>query len=416
MDYFARSVAFRHLTSNIRQNLLTVGVVTISVTLIVYLGALIGGLQKRLIQSVTGAIPHVVIRQPEREPIAAWELPGSQGDDPLYVGSAVRLEQRRRKIEDWPAWIPRLRSFDPGIIGVAPIVEGQGFLTRAAKRKAVRVNGVTPGEFNAIIPLESHLTAGRFFGLNAGEVVLGRKLADEFAVRLGDKVRIVSEEGNAESYTIAGIFETEYTQVDEGSVFIPLRDSQALFALGGAVTSIGLKLAQVYDANAIADRLAQMLPYEVESWMRKNQNLLDAMRTQDQSAALILGFTTIAAGFGIAAILITAVMNRLREIGILKAVGATRRQMLSIFALEGILVAAIGGVAGAAAGAGLSLAAVHWWQAGVVARTGAPFQADLRPALVLGAIGLAIVVGFLAALYPAWRAARVNPVEVIRGA
>jgi lipoprotein-releasing system permease protein len=327
----------------------------------------------------------------------------------------VKLQQRQLKIEDWSAWVPRLRSFDPGITGVSPMVDRQAFLIRAAKRKAVRVNGVVPEHFNAIVSIQSRLVAGRFFGLNAGEVVLGRKLADEFAIRLGDKVRLLSEEGNAESYTLAGIFESEFTSMDEGTLFIPLRDAQALFALGGAVTSIGLKLEQVYDANAIADRLALVVPYEVESWMRKYENILDALRTQDQSMALILGFSTVAAGFGIAAILITSVMSRLREIGILKAVGATRRQVLSLFAFEGVLVAAIGALIGEAAGVLLSLAAVRWWQAGVVARTGAPFQAEFRVELMLGAMALALVVGFLASLYPAWRAARVNPVEVIRG-
>jgi lipoprotein-releasing system permease protein len=158
-----------------------------------------------------------------------------------------------------------------------------------------------------------------------------------------------------------------------------------------------------------------MVPYEVESWMRKNENLLDALQTQTQSTALILGFTTVAAGFGIAAILITAVMSHLREIGILKAIGATRRQILTAFALEGVLVAAIGGALGLGTGAGLAIAAQHWWQAGVVARIGRPFSVLITPELLLGSFALAVVVGLLAALYPAWRAARVDPVEVIRG-
>jgi lipoprotein-releasing system permease protein len=416
VDHFARSVAVRHLRANVRQNFLTVAVVAISVALIVFLGGLIGGLQRRLIESVTGAIAHVSIRQPERLPAALWDLPPEAGDEAVYVGRAVRLQQRREKIEDWPAWVPRLERADPAITGVAAVAEGQAFLVRAAKRKAVRLTGMVPERYNAILDLQGSLVAGRFAGLNAGEVVLGRKLADEFGLGLGDKVRLVSEEGIGDSYTIAGVFASGYTAVDESSVFVPLRDAQALLALGTAVTTIGIKLSRVLDADRVADRLAREVPYEVESWMRKNENLLDALRTQLQSTGLILAFTTVAAGFGIAAILITAVLSRLREIGILKALGATRRQILSVFALEGVLVAAVGAAAGVGAGAGLALLAQRWWQAGVAARTGKPFQVALTPELLLGAAALAVVVGFLAALYPAWRAARVDPVEVIRGA
>ncbi|MBI2528871.1 MAG: ABC transporter permease [Candidatus Rokubacteria bacterium] len=415
LDYFSRSIAVRHLRSNLRQNLLTVGVVAISVTLIVFLGALVGGLQQRLIDSVTGAIAHVVIRQPEREPVGAWEVPEGREAEALYVGRVVKLQQRRQKIEDWAGWIPRLERAHPAIVGVAAMTEGPGFLVRAAKRKAVRLVGMIPERYNVILDVQGSLAAGRFFGLNPGEAALGRKLAKEFALQLGDKIRLVSDEGNAQSFTLAGIFESGFTVVDEGTVFVPLKDGQALFALGTAVTTIGLKLADVFQADAVAGRLAPQLPYEVESWMKKNENLLDALRTQKQNTGLILGFSVVAAGFSIAGILITAVMSRMREIGILKAVGATRRQILGIFALEGILVAALGALVGAGLGAWIAILAERWLQAGIVARSGGVFRVDLRPELFAGAIGVAIVVGLLAALYPAWRAARVNPVDVIRG-
>ncbi len=415
-DYFVRSVALRHLRSNVRQNLLTIGVVAVSITLVVYLSALIATLQRQLIANVTGQIPHIVVRQPERQPVAAWEVPRPADREGLYVGEAVRLQQRRQKIEDWVVWLPRLERFDPRVTGVAATVEGQGFLHRAAKRKAIRLTGMVPERYNTILDLRSAMTAGRFFGLTAGEVVLGAKLAAEFGVRLGDKVRLVSEEGGSGSYSVAGIFSSGFTQIDEGTVFVPLKDAQALFALGTAVTTIDVKLAEVFAADEIADRMALQVPYEVESWMRKHENLLDALRTQFQSMSMILSFTTIAAGFGIAAILITAVMSRLREIGILKAIGATRPQILAVFALEGVMVAFLGSLVGVGGGTVVAHVVERWWQASIRSRLGTPWEVEIRPELVLAAIGLAVLLGFLAALYPAWRASRVDPVEVIRGA
>lgn len=415
IDRFSLSVALRHLLYYKGQTLLTMGVVAVSVTLIIFLGALIGGLQKRLISSVTGAIPHVVIRQPEREPVAAWEV-AAAADGTLYLGERVKLQQQKRKIEDWQTWEQRLPSLSDNIRAVSPVVEGQAFVNRNEKRKAVTVVGMFPEKHNNVVDIQSKLVRGRFFGLNGGEAVVGFKLADEFALKLGDKIRVVSAEGNVGNYTIAGIFDTGFNAVDSATVFVPLRDAQSLFGVGNAVTTIGLKLTRIFEAKDLAQQIALQVPYETRSWMEDNQQLLSGLRAQSQSSNLILVFTTIAAGFGIASIMITSVVTRLREIGILKAIGATNRQILQIFAIEGTLLAFFGAIAGAIQGIVLSLALYSIrTQVSETGRTAEVFPFDLTPDLVIRAIVIAVLVGLAASWYPAWRAARVNAIEVIRG-
>lgn len=415
IDRFSLSVALRHLLYYKGQTLLTMGVVAVSVTLIIFLGALIGGLQKRLISSVTGAIPHVVIRQPEREPVAAWEV-AAAADGTLYLGERVKLQQQKRKIEDWQTWEQRLPSLSDNIRAVSPVVEGQAFVNRNEKRKAVTVVGMFPEKHNNVVDVQSKLVQGRFFGLNGGEAVVGFKLADEFALKLGDKIRVVSAEGNVGNYTVAGIFDTGFSAVDSATVFIPLRDAQSLFGVGNAVTTIGLKLTRIFEAKDLAQQIALQVPYETRSWMEDNQQLLSGLRAQSQSSNLILVFTTIAAGFGIASIMITSVVTRLREIGILKAIGATNRQILQIFAIEGTLLAFFGAIAGAIQGIVLSLALYSIrTQVSETGRTAEVFPFDLTPDLVIRAIVIAVLVGLAASWYPAWRAARVNAIEVIRG-
>ncbi len=415
IDRFSLSVALRHLLYYKGQTLLTMGVVAVSVTLIIFLGALIGGLQKRLISSVTGAIPHVVIRQPEREPVAAWEV-AAAADGTLYLGERVKLQQQKRKIEDWQTWEQRLPSLSDNIRAVSPVVEGQAFVNRNEKRKAVTVVGMFPEKHNNVVDIQSKLVQGRFFGLNGGEAVVGFKLADEFALKLGDKIRVVSAEGNVGNYTIAGIFDTGFNAVDSATVFVPLRDAQSLFGVGTAVTTIGLKLTRIFEAKDLAQQIALQVPYETRSWMEDNQQLLSGLRAQSQSSNLILVFTTIAAGFGIASIMITSVVTRLREIGILKAIGATNRQILQIFAIEGTLLAFFGAIAGAIQGIVLSLALYSIrTQVSETGRTAEVFPFDLTPDLVIRAIVIAVLVGLAASWYPAWRAARVNAIEVIRG-
>lgn len=352
-DRFAWSVALRNLRYNLGKTLLMMGVVAVSVTLIIFLGALIGGLQRRLIASVTGAIPHVVVRQSERVPLSVADT--ATPDGPLYAGERIRMERQKRKIEDWPFWLARLQRFDPDVAAVSPVVEGQGFMSRGARRQGVAVVGVIPERHNAVVDIQSKLVAGRFFGLNAGEVALGYKLADEFSLRLGDKIRLVSIEGNAGTYTVAGIFDSGFAAVDGGTLYLTLRDGQTLFGVGTAVTSIGLKLGDIFGADAMARRLALQVPYETSSWMEDNQSLLSGLRAQSQSSNLIVGFTILGSGFGIASMLIMSVMSQLREIGILKAMGANRRQITAVFTVEGMLLSLFGGAAGAVQGSALCL-------------------------------------------------------------
>ncbi|MHB1309595.1 MAG: ABC transporter permease [Limisphaerales bacterium] len=149
--------------------------------------------------------------------------------------------------------------------------------------------------------------------------------------------------------------------------------------------------------------------------MRENQSVLSGLRAQTQSVNLILGCTIVAAGLGIASILIMSVLGRQREIGILKAMGATARQITTVFALQGLLLALLGGLIGAGLGSALS----HWLKtiktsASATGRLVEVFPMALTPRLLATALITALVVGLLAAIYPAWRAARVNAIEVIR--
>ncbi len=416
-DYFSRTVALRHLRFSLGQTAASVGVVALSVALIVFLGALIAGLQQRLLGSVTGAIAHVVLKPAERAPLAAWQIGALQPTNVLLVGSTVKLPQRKRKIEDWVAQADSLEHFDPRIVGVSPVVDGQGILARGTRKQAVTITGVTPERHNQVVDIQGKLVSGRYFGLNAGEVTLGWRLAQEMSLQMGDKVRLTSSEDITAIYTVAGVFDSGFNAVDSATVFIPLRDAQSLFGLGRAVTSIGFKLSDIFQANDIADRMTLQTPYQTVSWMRENQSVLSGLKAQDQSVRLILACTTLAAGLGIASILIMSVLTRQREIGILKAMGATARQITTIFALQGVLLALLGGLVGSALGILLS----RWLStfkttASATGRLAEVFPMALTPQLVVMAVGAAMAVGFLASLYPAWRAARVEAIEVIRGA
>ncbi len=408
-DRFVWSVALRGLRGSKGQTLLSTGVVSISVVLIIFMGSLIAGLQEKLIEDVTGAIAHIELKPAEREPYALWEdaTPGGV----LYGGKREVVQQRKITIEQWRVWVSRLEQSDSRVVAVSPTVQGQGFASRGGRREAVAIYGVFPEVQNTFVPIEANLLSGRFIGLEPAEIALGKKLADKLGVGNGDRLRLVGETGDAASYKVAGIFETGYQGVDDKTIYMPLRDAQSLLATGAEITHIGLKLNQLFDAEILARRLERQVPFESKSWMADNQQLLDALTAQSRTMRLILSFTTIAAGFGIASILIMLVMSKLREVGILKAMGASPRQILMVFTLEGTLMGLFGAVLGTLLGV-----AVSWVFAQVTTSEGGKsFPLDVSVSIVLLAIGVAIAVGFGASLYPARRASKVNPIEVIHG-
>jgi len=417
LTYFIRSVAFRHLRYSIGQSLLTIGVVGISVLLIIYLWTVISGTQERITQNTTGAIPHITVEPPERTPVGAWQLTAlGQNTDTLYVGEVVNLPKAREGIEDWQLWLPYLDGVDSSLTTVSPTVSGQAFMNRGSRQQSVRVLGVLPERHNGVVEIEKNLLEGRFLTMVSGDLVLGRKLASDFGLKMRDKVRLVGPEGLTLNFTVAGIYNTGFGQIDDGQVFVTLRDGQSLLELGGSISSFGLKFADLYKAESISQKIAPTLPFKVRSWVIDNPNLFRTLDAQSQTRNLILIMTTIASGFGIASILVMVVTSKYREIGILKAMGATPGEIKQIFVLEGLLLAIVGCFVGVPLGVLLlkGLAAIR--TVGPDGRVDAPFLIIIEPSVLIGASIVAIVVGAIASYFPARRAGQVDPIQVIRGA
>ncbi len=416
ITYFIRTVALRHLRYSIGQSLLSIGVVAISVLLIVYLYTIISGTQTRIVRNTTGALPHITVEPPERTPLAAWDLPAEPGSKVLYVGEVVNLPRAQAKIEDWKLWLPYLDGADPEITAVSPIISGQAFLFRGSRQQSVRVLGVMPERYNGIVAIEDGLVGGgRFLRMNSGDMVLGYRLASDFGLKVRDKVRLVGPGGVTINFSIAGIYYTGFGQVDDGQVLITLRDGQSLLEFGGSISSFGLKLKDLYLAEDVAQRQATRLPFKVRSWVADNPNLFQILDSQSTTRDLILLMSTIASGFGIASILVMVVTSKYREIGILKAMGATPQEIQWIFVLEGLMLAAIGCAVGLPLGVGLLKLMAGIRSVGPGGRAEQVFSIEIDPWLLVGASVIAIGTGAIASYFPARRAGQVDPMQVIRG-
>jgi lipoprotein-releasing system permease protein len=407
---FETTLALRHLTSGGGQTLLTMGAVAAGVIVIIFLTALIFGLQARLTDMLTETIPHVTVRVRDLEPQTLEEL-----QDLNQAMSSSRVEKQApqlKNIDDWQHAVDVIRKI-PNVTVALPAIQGQGFASRGGNPMGVTVVGADPQQQDEVSPVTPNLIGGTYVGLASDGVVIDYELAKDLSVSVGDRIRLTSSMGNTESLVIAGIYSMGRGR---GSAYVTLRTGQSLFAAGNSVNVILVKVHALFGSDEVADRIEALTPYEARSWSREFPSFVSSLRAQAASAYLVSTFSLIASSFAIASVLIVSVMRKSKQIGILKSIGARRDQILKVFLLEGLGIAIVGSLGGAVLGTlivyliGLPLQPT--------ARPGhAPdpmFPVRILPVYIIGAVVSAAIATVLAATFPARRAAKMNPVDVMR--
>jgi lipoprotein-releasing system permease protein len=400
---FELFVALRFLREGRTQTALILGGATVGVAVIVFITALISGLQGTLVDKTLSSQPHLTLRRPERTPRV------------LAAGAAAvaavveKAPERERSIEQWPRVLELVRT-TPGLVAAAPTAAGSAFASRAEVSKSVALRGIEEESFDEVIRLRRKIVAGRL-RVQGTEAVIGVVLASDLGLGVGDKLRLTTAEGRGDVFTVAGIFDFGDQNVNQRWVLVSLRAAQTLLDLEAGITTIEAKAADPFQAEDLAAGLAGRTGLDVDSWMRVNAQLLTALRSQDASALVIQVFVVIAVALGIASVLGVSVIQRSRQIGILKATGTSTGTVLRIFLAEGALV----GLAGSAAGCALG-AAMSWGFAALVTNPYGEslFPVQLTPGLFLLASAVALSTALLAAVTPALHAARLDPAEVIR--
>lgn len=398
-------LALRFLREGRYQTALTLAGVAVGVGVIVFLGALISGLQTSLIEKTLGSQPHVVVRPPDEEARPMLSLPG------VAVAPRVgRSAQRPRTIPKWAETAGRIERV-PGVVATSPVAAGAAFAVRGDVSKAVALRGVDEARFNQIVNVAGHLVSGRF-RLGAGDVVIGFELAGDLGLRVGDKLRLSTAETPAgEVFSVAGTFDLGAKDVNERWVLAPLRTAQSLLALDDGITSIEVRVDDIFAAGRVAAEVADRTWLVAEPWTVTNAQLLVGLRSQNASSYMIQAFVVLAVALGIASVLVVSVVQKSREIGILKAIGTSTGAAQRVFLAQGAVI----GLVGSAFGCALGVALAVFFRGLALAPDGSPiFPVDLAPWRFAWAAGLATVVGIVSAVFPARRAARLDPAQVIR--
>ncbi len=399
--WLAWTLAVRFLRQSRSQTALILVGIAVGVSVIVFISALIQGLQANIVQRTLGSQAHVVV-EPPRE--ANRIAPAPDGTVQLVIEDL--RAQRLRAINDWQH-VQAVMDGMPELTAVSPLVTGPAIGFRGDARASVALLGVDPVRYQRIIPVADSMVDGRFAPA-PGDAVIGSTLARDLGLDLGGRLRIEATEGRTAVLRIVGIFTLGVRELDARYVYLDMKQAQFLLDVPDGATQLDATVTEIFAAREVAARIAALLGVKAESWMQNNAELLNALRSQSLASTMISVFVALSVAMGIASVLAVSVTQRTREIGILRAMGTTRAQMLTVFLFQGAVLGLAGSLLGSLAGLGLTWAF----------NTFGPrlFIVPLPPGLIPLAMAVATVSGMVAAASPAWRASRLDPAEAIRHA
>ncbi len=356
-------------------------------------------------------------------------------DKILGFSSHIDVQGPEETLEPWPEWLRQVEELD-GVERAAPYVSAQVLANYHTRSTGAILKGVDPLREASIA---RHVVAGRFlstdFDASPFEVVMGKDLARKLGAGVGDRVRLVSPTGGVgpsgmsprmRAFKVVGIFDSGFYEYDVGLIVTSLDSVQRLNRLGNRVTGIELHL---YDRNraaeiAMAVRMALPAHAWVSDWMHRHRSFFKAMKLERVVMGVILSLIVMVALFNMVSSLVMVVMERRKEIAILKTVGATHMSVMRVFVLMGCLLSGLGTLAGAAFGLLLAwkldaLLSFIETVTGVTFLSGDVYYIDhvpsiIDPASIIVVVTVSLLMGLVATVYPAWRAANVPPADALR--
>ncbi|MCX7634286.1 MAG: lipoprotein-releasing ABC transporter permease subunit [Syntrophales bacterium] len=368
-------------------------------------------------------------------------------DKILGVNSHIILMEHLGPMKDHRRVAAEVQNV-PGVVASTPFIYTQAMLRHGRSVSGAIVRGLDTASAFKVISLGKMVSgriehlAGRTDGHSrpsaanaAPGIVLGKELAKHIGAFLNDEITVITPFGEMtpvgmvpkmKRFAVVGIFESGFYEYDSTLAYISLRDAQQFLAIGDGVTGIEIKVDDIYQADVIAKAIEKKLgfPYWARHWMEMNKNLFSALRLEKRVMFIILSLIVLVAAFNIITTLIMVVMEKNKDIAILKSMGATAKSIMRIFIYQGLIIGVVGTVTGCAAGlaVALNLADISRFVErlfGIKILPGDVYYLTELPSRVNPADVVTIVIGtlllcFASTLYPSWRAARLDPAEVLR--
>lgn len=361
----------------------------------------------------------------------------------LGTNAHIVVVRNGAPMDDYRQVMDKLKTMD-GVTAATPFIYNQVMLSSGKNVSGVVLRGIDVSTDRLVTRLSTTVVDGSIESLDQKSregsdvlpgLLVGKELAKHLNLFVGDKINVISPMGNItplgmmpkmKPFQVTGIFNTGMFEYDSTLAYISLDQAQSFFDLGDTVTGVQLKVRDVYHTGDMVHSINQVLGpgYYARDWMQMNRNILFALKTEKVVMFIILTLIVLVAAFGIASTLFMVVMEKTRDIAILKSMGATGTSIMKIFVLEGLIIGIIGTILGVISGLLIALNLEPIINL-IQKITGQNFFSkdiyylDHFPSLVVPSdVALisvtAVLISFLATLYPAWQASRMLPAEALR--
>jgi len=395
---FSLRVAFRFLIEGRNQSLFIVVGIAVGVSVIIFIGAIITSLQANLIAQTLGNSAHITVS--ESSDIFR---------DIKQFSRFGLIESQQVKTVDFQDWRPVLgRLENEGYFtAISPVLDGNGFLVKGGEDTSILLRGVELERANAIYQISARIISGNDL-LEGNQIIIGKELAEDFKLKVGDVVVIALANNVRERFNVQGIFDFENQSINSNWIFIDLKRAQKLLDKEDYISRLELQIEDVFAADRIGQEMFfQLDGLIVENWKVQNAQLLNALSSQSLSNYIIQIFVLLAVTLGISSVLGISVIQRSRELGILKALGIKNNSARMIFIFQGAILGFLGALSGTALGVLLINAFTNFVSIFSI-------EVQLSQAIII--IIITTFACIISAVIPANSSARLNPIEVIRNA
>ncbi len=411
-------IAVRHLLGRRRQTLSTIFGVAISTMVLITTNSLTRGLLDSFVETIVNVAPHITVKGEITHPMPVNLLDKERFSSVAFVENNVK-KQEREEVRNYRQILSIFSSpeYAKEVIAASPYVNSQVMAVKGSRNQPLLLKGVLIEREDAINGIRKKLIMGDIssFEKTANALLVGRTVARDMNLKVNDQVVIIPALGKSRQCKVVAIFFSGVNAVDN-SVLVSLKFAQIIEELpANKVSGIALKVANPFANAPLARELELITGYRCLTWQEENASLITLFTRIGYIVFSLVAFVGVVSGFGVANILVTTVFEKSRDIAIMKSLGFSATELVGMFIFEGFMV----GLAGALTGGVLAIGTINLLASlpvessqGALTKTG--FSMSYNPLYFLLVIGVTVLISTLAAILPSARAARLEPVSVLR--
>lgn len=390
-------IALRFLKDGKAQTLFILLGIAVGVAVQIFLSSLISGLQENLIDTTIGNRAHITITAKANSNINSPDF------------EYINTPKKEDKLGNYQGIIEGLQK-NKEISAVSPSVVGTALYNQGESSTSLVVKGIDLELADEIYDLKSRIAQGES-DIDSNRVLIGTSFANEFNLTPGDLINLSLPGGSTQSFIVGGIFDLESEALNGSWIFMELSRAQRIYGLNGYISNIEIQMNEPFDADILAPRLTALYPeIDASDWKAENAQLLTGLNSQSSSSLTIQAFVLVAIALGISSVLAVSVVQKSKQIGILKAMGATSNSASSIFLIQGGVLGFIGGIFGILIGYLL----IQGFIIGTTTASGPIFNIVVKRDNLVLVVFISTMAGLISSFVPARKSSSLNPMEVIR--